>query len=231
MSTEHDPYWKLRPTPPTPEDEICSCEGTLPIVLARTFGPNPLSCLRCNLEVPPERVGFPETLAEELAVWTSFYAAFDTLWLDSGEFEDWARRELSDPESVVNRRGLALVAELNRYRPSYMYWFQEPGAEDYVLISDNYFCRLATIRFAGRSAVRTACGTVRGASAPALEGLLGAPDGDGQAGPLAEDQADGRTDLGGGCSGGRDEREDGAYVAARADAVGGEEAAGLEDAA
>jgi hypothetical protein len=30
-----------------------------------------------------------------------------------------------------------------------------------MLISDNYFCRLATITFAGGSAVRTACATVR----------------------------------------------------------------------
>jgi Uma2 family endonuclease len=29
------------------------------------------------------------------------------------------------------------------------------------VISDNYFCRLATITFAGGSAVRTACATVR----------------------------------------------------------------------
>jgi hypothetical protein len=29
------------------------------------------------------------------------------------------------------------------------------------LISDNYFCHLATITFAGGSAVRTACATVR----------------------------------------------------------------------
>ena len=29
------------------------------------------------------------------------------------------------------------------------------------VISDNYFCRLATTRFAGGSAVRTACATVR----------------------------------------------------------------------
>ena len=30
------------------------------------------------------------------------------------------------------------------------------------VISDNYFCRLTTTRFAGESAVRTACATVRG---------------------------------------------------------------------
>jgi hypothetical protein len=29
------------------------------------------------------------------------------------------------------------------------------------LISDNYFCRLSTITFAGGSAVRTVCATVR----------------------------------------------------------------------
>ena len=31
----------------------------------------------------------------------------------------------------------------------------------YRMISDNYFCRLATITSAGRTAVRTACATVR----------------------------------------------------------------------
>jgi len=35
------------------------------------------------------------------------------------------------------------------------------AAPEDEVISDNYFCRLATITFAGGSAVRTACATVR----------------------------------------------------------------------
>lgn len=129
-----DPYWKLRPPPPTPEDELCSCPDAPPVVLM-CRGYNPLACLECNGDVPPERLGFDEQLAEELAFWRSFYKAFDTLWLDSGEFEGWARRELSDPESVPNRRGLKLVEELNKYNPSYFLWFQEPGEEDFKPLS------------------------------------------------------------------------------------------------
>jgi hypothetical protein len=36
----------------------------------------------------------------------------------------------------------------------------EASACCFPMISDNYFCRLATITFAGGSAVRTACATV-----------------------------------------------------------------------
>jgi hypothetical protein len=35
------------------------------------------------------------------------------------------------------------------------------AAQGARVISDNYFCRLATTTFAGGSAVRTACATVR----------------------------------------------------------------------
>jgi hypothetical protein len=53
---------------------------------------------------------------------------------------------------------LSLVPENCRYLP------HEPRhrTETHTVISDNYFCRLATTRFAGPSAMRTACATVRG---------------------------------------------------------------------
>src|SRR6185437_9966568 len=99
------------------------------------------------------------------------------------------------------------------------------------LISDNYFCRLATTTSAGGSAVRTACATVGSGELRPGAGAGGAPDGQRQAGPLAEEEADGTQDDGGGRVGCRDEREDGAQVAAWATAVSDEGAAGMEDAA
>jgi ribosomal protein S27AE len=129
--SDSDPYWKLRPMPPTPEDEICACTSSPPVVLQPHLSPNPLSCLVCNLEVPPERIGFSSALAEALAFWRTFHDCFYHLWLDSGEFESWARAQLETPESPVNTRGLRLVAELNRSRRAYYWWFQDSGVETF----------------------------------------------------------------------------------------------------
>ena len=59
-------YVRLRPPAPTPADELCSCPQGTPTKLmsAGGLGFNPLHCLRCNLEVRPERIGFGGELAE-----------------------------------------------------------------------------------------------------------------------------------------------------------------------
>lgn len=102
---------------------------------------NPLSCIACNLEVSPERVGFSEAFAEKLAFWRSFYDCFYLLWLDSGEFESWAKAQLADPGSPVNKRGRELVAELGAIHPTYYWWFQDTGAEDFQPLSRCPICQ------------------------------------------------------------------------------------------
>src|SRR5262245_33708094 len=114
-----DPFWKLRPPPATPEGELCSCSDEPPIVLVGRLGPNPVACLRCNGEVSPERIGLSAEVAEELACWRDFHTAFEHLWLDSGEFESWAKEQLESPASPVNTRGLALAARLDGFRRAY----------------------------------------------------------------------------------------------------------------
>jgi hypothetical protein len=49
------------------------------------------------------------------------------LWLDSGDYERWARAELVNMSSSVNRRGLALRARLNVLRRTYYSCFDESG--------------------------------------------------------------------------------------------------------
>jgi len=132
MQTQNDPYWKLRPPPPTPVEELCACAPVTPLVLQPHLTSNPLSCARCNLEVPPERIGFDEALADALASWRDFHDCFFFLWLDSGAFEEWALTHLRDPFSVVNTRGLELAASVSKYRRCYLWWFQEEGNDDGV---------------------------------------------------------------------------------------------------
>jgi hypothetical protein len=132
---QRDPYWKLREPPPTPADELCSCLDAPPVVLQFHFSSNPIVCIRCNLEVPPERLGFSAQLAEAIAFWRTFYSAFYYLWLDSREFESWAHARLSDPGSPPNKRGLELASQLNEHRRCYLWSFQDAAAEDFQPLS------------------------------------------------------------------------------------------------
>ena len=132
MQIENDPFWKLRPPPPTPNDEICACASVTPVLLQPHLSPNPLSCARCNLEVPPERIGFDEAVADELAYWQQLHDSFYFLWLDSGDFEEWAKMHLSDPLSVVNSLGLELASKISKFCRCYLWWFQDEGADDWV---------------------------------------------------------------------------------------------------
>ena len=129
-----DPYLRLRDLP-TPPEEICSCADSPPLLLYSNASQNPLHCFACNLSVPPEKILLPVALVDELADWRSFRAAFETLWLDSGEFEDWARELLLDPASPPNTRGLAVAAKLNGHRASYMHWFEDAGADEPVALT------------------------------------------------------------------------------------------------
>lgn len=122
-TSAEDPYKRLRPRDPTPAEELCACRGEPPITLRSVLAPNPVGCLDCNLEIPPERLGFSRQLADSLASWAAFHDCFFLLWLDSGEFEDWAKAQLEATDSPVNRRGLALASELDAYRKCYYWWF------------------------------------------------------------------------------------------------------------
>lgn len=125
-----DPHWRLRPLPPTREEDLCACADAPPLVLLSNFSENPIACLECNGEVPPERVGWSRDDAQGIAHWKQFHDCFFLLWLDSGEFEHWAAVQLTNPGSPVNTRGLELVRELNAYRRIYYWWFVNESRED-----------------------------------------------------------------------------------------------------
>ena len=129
--TKEDPYFQLKPEAPTPLNEICSCEGDVVLLLRGEYTLNPLSCAACNREVEPERIGFDQALAEKLAFWRRFHNCFHYLWLESGEFEDWAFDQLSDPESQVNIQGLETLESLANVNPAYYWWFQDIGKEGF----------------------------------------------------------------------------------------------------
>jgi len=129
---EQDPYRKLRPEGPTPADEVCKCADSPPLVLVERLSALPIACMSCKGEVPPETVGFPQDLAERVASWRNLHRALHTLWLDSAEYEAWARQQLEDQNGPINIRGRSIVQELNRYRSTYYWWFQDQSVRDFV---------------------------------------------------------------------------------------------------
>lgn len=108
-------------------DGSCCCEGSLPVVLQPHLSHNPIVCSSCNMEVGPEALGLDDALTAQIRQWQSFHDCFYLLWLDSGEFEQWAEAQLQDPASPVNSRALELVRELNSFRRAYYWWFRAEG--------------------------------------------------------------------------------------------------------
>ena len=154
-SENRDPYWKLQPQSTTPEDEICKCQDMPPLVLQDHLSPNPLACLRCNGEVPPQRIDFPASLSDRLATWKNFHRAFYVLWLDSAEYEKWAAAELENPKSPVNVRGLQVVKELNKYHRTYYWWFQDASGQGFVPIVECPSCSKALVEVFGHLVCET----------------------------------------------------------------------------
>jgi hypothetical protein len=126
-----DHFHKLRSTPATPDTELCACPQLSMLLLQPHLTPNPISCAACGHEVPPERVGLSAELADQIGRWRAFHDAFYTLWLDSGEFESWAREQLEDLGSPVNARGIEVAGNISRVRRCYYWLFQDTGADDF----------------------------------------------------------------------------------------------------
>jgi hypothetical protein len=154
---EHDPYESLRPEPPTPEDELCKCVDRPPIVLQRHFSSNPIACLKCNLEVPPERIGFTAELAGYVTFWRNLHGALYLLRLDSEDFEEWAIKQLEDPEGRVNVEALELVGELNKFRRPYYRWFEDQSVDDFVPLRLCPRCSAELVEFVGSFGPSSVC--------------------------------------------------------------------------
>jgi predicted nucleic acid-binding Zn ribbon protein len=128
---DKDPYLKLRAPSPTPEDEICKCRDSEAIKLMSALSHNPIHCIDCNLEVAPEPLALEATLVDEIARWRSVFDGIGHLWLDSGEYEGWARGQLSVISSAVNRRGREVSETLSRVRRCYYWYFQDQSTENF----------------------------------------------------------------------------------------------------
>jgi predicted nucleic acid-binding Zn ribbon protein len=134
--------------------ELCECAGEPPVKLMTALSTDPVHCVACNLIVPLERLDLDDVLHDELRRWGALMASIDHLWLDSGDYELWALRELSDAESSINRRGLDLRSRLEAGREAYYWFFQDESVDDFHPIDRCPSCRRALREYGGEGLFR-----------------------------------------------------------------------------
>ncbi len=109
-----------------PIHEVCSCPPAIPMVLNPEVisfyrREQPFMCLQChrpvhlaNLRLHPVQL---ETIFEDMDAWVHMYKAI--VQLQENEYERWAEDQLSDIESPISQRGLALCDDLENKRKCY----------------------------------------------------------------------------------------------------------------
>jgi len=100
-----DVYQRLRPST---DIESCECPSVNGILLVDVLTDNPMHCGSCRKEVDPERLLLTVEETEAVARWFSAADALYRLWLDSGEYEVYAKSCMLDPKGQVNHDGLVL---------------------------------------------------------------------------------------------------------------------------
>jgi predicted nucleic acid-binding Zn ribbon protein len=117
-----DSYNKLRPWT---EIESCECIAVSTLLLIDLLSDNPIHCGLCRREVDPERISLSSTETESIARWFSSSRALYRLWLNSGEYENYAKARLLDPNGQINREGRQIAKQLSTKIPTLMWFFHD----------------------------------------------------------------------------------------------------------
>src|SRR6185295_2449533 len=115
-------YDRLRPWT---EIEACECAAVSGLFLVDILSDNPLHCDFCRKEVDPERLALTMEETDSVAHWYSAANALFQLWLHSGEYEDYAKARLLDPNGQVVQDGLELAQTLSARIPTRLWLFYD----------------------------------------------------------------------------------------------------------
>lgn len=117
-----DVYNRLRPNT---EIESCICDSIAGLVLVDLMSDNPIHCAVCRREVDPERVNLTGSETEAIAHWYSAASALYRLWLDSGEYEAYAKEQLLNPNGQINRVGREIAIAMSVHHPTQLWFFYD----------------------------------------------------------------------------------------------------------
>jgi hypothetical protein len=117
-----DAYQMLRPWT---NIEACECSSVDGLLLVDLLTNNPLHCSACKREVDAARLNLSSTEVDAVYRWYSARRALNSLWLDSGEYEAYAKARLLDPKGQVNQLGIELAHRLSARMPTRLWLFHD----------------------------------------------------------------------------------------------------------
>lgn len=112
---------------------LCRCTTRRELVLWSRFlfSVPPLYCGDCAGVVPFYRLGFTSENAnyEDILYWLNLYRSFDSIWIASGAGAQFAYRQLSRPDSELNKEGLQVCRAIEKQtkKPVYYYLYRWYG--------------------------------------------------------------------------------------------------------
>ena len=126
LSHTMNPFDLLRPDT---IQEQCECDSLEQVVMVNLLTDNPLHCIKCRKEITPERLPLTSDDLREISGWNSIANALYKLWLDSTEYETYAKEKLLDPNGRVNKRGLEAARHLSSKIPTWYWFFRDADDE------------------------------------------------------------------------------------------------------
>jgi hypothetical protein len=105
--------------------DCCECEELDSLVLVDLLTDNPIHCGTCRKEINPQRLNLTANETEAIAGWFAAASELYRLWLDSGEHEEYAKTQLSDPKGKVNTDGLRIARSLSSKWPTRVWLFHD----------------------------------------------------------------------------------------------------------
>jgi hypothetical protein len=101
----------------------CRCAGTSPLRLMWALDPDVVWCIRCNAPVKRATHFFRPAAKNSLGRWKAEFESIYRLWLESGDYESWARRQLTSLAAPINRTGLKLVRANSKLDGRKLYYY------------------------------------------------------------------------------------------------------------
>ncbi len=113
-------------------NEECRCASIRCLYLVYTLSENPVCCGDCRGEVSLERLSLSSDELESLRNCFNVFGSLYKLWLDSGEYEEYAKERLLDSSGQVNLHGMRLAKKISSHILVYYWWFwdSEDGVPD-----------------------------------------------------------------------------------------------------
>jgi hypothetical protein len=120
--TLQDAYQRLRPST---DIERCECASVESLLLVDLLTDNPIHCGYCRKEIDPERLQLTAEETHDIAHWFGAASALYRLWLDSGEYEQYAKERLLDPQGQINGAGREIARKLSEKWPTRFWFFSD----------------------------------------------------------------------------------------------------------